>query len=263
MILLAVIGIVASAPLWVVQAIQLVAQAVAQRYGATSGTPEVAAAAGLAVGVFGCFALLYSVVAVLPLWAGVIACFISIMREGTPRLGLIFEGYRRFPRVLGAAVLLWVVQVIPLLLGFAVIIAISAFGVGLDRFKDGVQRADLDGYSVVALVAGGAWLLACLIVAWWIQLRTLFTLFVIVDPSRPDQGVVASIEQSWLMTRGSALSLLGLCITLSLLTNVTMLCCCAPLVLVGIPVCLAVLTAAYLQLLEREPSAVAVTPPSA
>jgi len=227
-------------------------QAVAASGPLKERAPEAAVALRNIGGLLGCCAFVYSIFVFTPMTFGLLAFAIGATREGSVRFALLLEGYRRFPRVLGTTLLLAVVAWVPLLLGLAVAGAITAFGVGFERFQDGIQRTDFDDYSRVAIALGAAWMFACVMVSWWIYVRTSFAYLRIVDPAFPTQRVVDAVESSWRMTRGSAFSLIGLFVTLAVMTTATLLACVVPYLLVGVPFMLTIIASAYLQFLGTD-----------
>jgi hypothetical protein len=167
-------------------------------------------------------------------------------------IGDILRGYRRFPTVLGVVVLVYILALIPVILALAVGAAIIFFGVGFEVFKDGVQQQDFDSFSKAAFLGAGAWTFFCFIVMYWIVLRTSFSLLVAVDESISERGPLACIEMSWKMTRGRALSLLGLFITIGVMTFATLFACCLPVIGLGYPLALTMYGLAYNMLLNRD-----------
>ena len=213
--------------------------------------PDQPAWAAISGGI-GCFILIYSIFVLLPLLAGLIWMGLRAARGQTPMIRDILRGYRRFPTVLGTCVLVYILILIPLILALAVGAAIIFFGVGFEVFKDGVQQQDFDSFSKAALLGAGAWTFICIIVMYWIGLRTSFSLLVAVDESISARGPLACIEMSWKMTRGRALSLLGLFITIGVMTLATLFACCLPVIGLGYPLALTMYGLAYNMLLNRD-----------
>ena len=203
-------------------------------------------------GGIGCFIFIYSIFVLIPLLAGLIWMGLRAARGQTPMIGDILRGYRRFPTVLGTYVLVYILILIPLILALAVGAAIIFFGVGFEVFKDGVQKQDFDSFSLVAFLGAGAWAFICSIVMYWIGLRTSFALLVAVDESISARGPLACIEMSWKMTRGRALSLLGLFITMGVMMFATLFACCLPVIGLGYPLALTMYGLAYNMLLNRD-----------
>jgi uncharacterized membrane protein len=213
--------------------------------------PDQPAWAAISGGI-GCFIFIYSIFVLLPLLAGLIWMGLRAARGQTPMIGDILRGYRRFPTVLGTCVLVYILILIPLILALAVGAAIIFFGVGFEVFKDSVQQQNFDSYSKAALLGAGAWVFICFIVMYWIGLRTSFALLVAVDESISARGPLACIEMSWKMTRGRALSLLGLFITVGVMTFATLFACCLPVIGLGYPLALTMYGLAYNMLLNRD-----------
>ncbi len=213
--------------------------------------PDQPAWAAISGGV-GCFILIYSIFVLLPLFAGLIWMGLRAARGQTPMIGDILRGYRRFPTVLGTYVLVYILILIPLILALAVFAAIIFFGVGFEVFKDGIQQQDFDSFSLAAFLGSGAWTLICLVLTYWIGLRTSFALLVVVDESISARGPLACIEMSWKMTRGCALSLLGLFITVGVMTLATIFACCLPVIGLGFPLALTMYGLAYNMLQNRD-----------
>ena len=203
-------------------------------------------------GGIGCFIFIYSIFVLIPLLAGLIWMGLRAARGQTPMIRDILRGYRRFPTVLGTCVLVYILILIPLILALAVGAAIIFFGVGFEVFKDSVQQQNFDSFSKAALLGAGAWTFICIIVMYWIGLRTSFSLLVAVDESISARGPLACIEMSWKMTRGRALSLLGLFITIGVMTLATLFACCLPVIGLGYPLALTMYGLAYNMLLNRD-----------
>ena len=246
---LSVIYLLAIMPMWGAQMVQVIANVLQKE---KPESAEMAAALGSLGGILGCVALLYAIFVVIPLCVGVFWVVIRAVRTKEVEFSDILQGFRRFPRVLGIYLLVVIAQFVPMILGFAVLIAIVVFGVGTERFKDGVQWTDFDDYSRLALVGGLGWLLACVIVSWWIQLRTVFSLAVVCDSKLGAPGIIERVETSWRMTRGNALSLLGLIITVSVVMWASVCCCVLPVVFFGAPLTVVILATAYDQLLAQD-----------
>ena len=213
--------------------------------------PDQPAWAAISGGI-GCFILIYSFFVLLPLLAGLLWMGLRAARGQTPMIGDILRGYRRFPTVLGVAVLVYILALIPVILALAVGAAIIFFGVGFEVFKDSVQQQNFDSFSKAALLGAGVWTLICFIVMYWILLRTSFALLVAVDESISARGPLACIEMSWKMTRGRALSLLGLFITVGVMMYATLFACCLPVIGLGCPLALTMYGLAYNMLLNRD-----------
>lgn len=200
----------------------------------------------------GCFILIYSIFVLLPLLAGLLWMGLRAARGQTPMIGDILRGYRRFPTVLGTCVLVYILILIPIICAVGVGAAIAFFGGGLEAMKDGLQKTDFDNYSLVAILVAFGWALICLVVMYWIGLRTSFALLVAVDESISARGPLACIEMSWKMTRGRALSLLGLFITMGVMMLATLFACCLPVIGLGYPLALTMYGLAYNMLLNRD-----------
>ncbi len=203
-------------------------------------------------GGLGCFLLIYSIFVLLPLLAGLIWMGLRAARGQTPMIGDILRGYRRFPTVLGTCVLMYILLLIPIICAVGVGAAIAFFGDGLEAMKDGLQKTDFDNYSRVAILAACGWALICVVVMYWIGLRMSFALLVAVDESITARGPLACIEMSWKMTRGRALSLLGLFITVYVMIIATLFACCLPVIGLGYPLALTMYGLAYTMLLNRD-----------
>lgn len=200
----------------------------------------------------GCFILIYSIFVLLPLLVGLLWMGLRAARGQTPMIGDILRGYRRFPTVLGTCVLVYILILIPIICAVGVGAAIAFFGGGLEAMKDGLQKTDFDNYSLVAILVAFGWALICLVVMYWIGLRTSFALLVAVDESISARGPLACIEMSWKMTRGRALSLLGLFITMGVMMLATLFACCLPVIGLGYPLALTMYGLAYNMLLNRD-----------
>ncbi len=200
----------------------------------------------------GFFIAVYSLVVLIPLYAGMLWMGLRAARGQTPEIRDILRGFRRFPSVLGTVLLTYVIVLVPIALAVAVGGAIAFWGVGIETFEDGIDLSDFDNYSKAALAGGAAWALVCIVVAYWIVIRLSLAMFVVIDESLGARGPLQSIELSWRITRQRALSLLGLFITIGLMLIATYLCCCLPVIFVGCPLALVMGGLAYNMLLGRD-----------
>ncbi len=207
---------------------------------------------GALTGGLGCFVLIYNIFVLVPLSMGLMWMGLRAARGQIPNIGDILRGYRRFPTILGTCILMYIFILIPIVLAAAVDAAIIYFGIGFEVFQDGVQKSDFDNFSIAALVSAGIWTLFCIFVMYWIGLRISFSPLVALDDSIPARGPLASIEMSWKITRGRALSLLGLFITVWVLLVATIFACCLPSIVLGYPLALTMFGLAYNMLLNRD-----------
>ncbi len=254
-----VIYLIANIPVWFSSIAQVITERVGQKHSSESQT--IAAATGSISGLMGCCSGVYQLLVLTPLMVGVLWIAICAVRGSRVEFGEMLRGFRRFPSVLGTVLLFIVVQMVPLILGVAVLAAVMWFGIGFDQFKDGVQWADFDDVSRAALAVGFAWMVATIVICYWISIRSMFAFSFVVDRERGNLGPLAAIEASWALTRGRALSLLGFVITVGMAGSVTVLCCILPYVVFGMPFVFVAFATAYQQLLNRDakPSAPIVT----
>jgi len=211
-------------------------------------------ASGLA-GVFGCFALLWSIFVSLPILGGFVWMGVQAARGTVPSVGSILQGYRRFPTVLGGVFYSVIIFLVPYLLaiGVALPLLLSQSGWNLDQLSQLTNDPESwDGGFVAALIIAAVWVAVCVVVIYWIGLRLMMWLPVVVDDAGPRCGAWASINRSWQITRGSALSLFGLLLTAGLMTMFTLVLCCAPYLLVGLPLYITLYGLAYAMLSQQE-----------
>lgn len=243
------IYLLANIPVWGAQAVQMISQIIQKK---NPDEVKVIAATNAFSGAAGCFVLIYQIFVLVPLLAGLLWVATRAVRSHRVAYGDLLRGFRRFPSVLGTVVLVAIAQMIPILLGLAVLSAIVWFGIGFSNFKDGVQWHDFDDASRAAVILGWIWAITCVVVCYWICIRTMFSLFVVVDETLGARSAMASIETSWRMTQGKALSLFGLMISLSVGTVATLLACCVPFIFLGLPFCLIALATAYNMLVAKD-----------
>lgn len=204
------------------------------------------------MGGLGCFSSLWSLFVVVPIAGGLYWMGNRAARAQTPVLSDILQGYRSFPSLIGSLFLLCFVFVLPALLAFAVAAAIVYFGIGFEVFKDGIQRTDFDDCSRAAIALGALWTLVCIVVIYWIAIRTIFVWFIVTDASLGKVGPIRAIELSWRITRGKALSLLGLFLTIGVMVWASLCCCVLPILFVGMPLAFTQFGVAYNMLLNRD-----------
>ena len=244
-----VIYLLANIPVYGVNAVQMIGQLIQKQ---NPDEAKVAVATAAVSVLTGCFVFIYQIFVLLPLAAGLIWVATRAVRSHRVVYGDLLRGFRRFPSVIGTVLLVGVVQFIPIMLGLSVLATIVWFGIGFANFKDGIQWKDFDDASRAAIIVGLAWVIICAVICYWIAIRTTFSLFVVVDETLGRRGPLASIETSWRMTKGRALSLLGLLICLSVACMATLLACCVPFIFVGMPLCLIVVATAYNMLLAKD-----------
>lgn len=211
-------------------------------------------ASGLA-GIFGCFAVLWSIFVSLPILAGFVWMGVQAARGTVPSVGSIFQGFRRFPTVLGGVFFSVIIFAVPYLLAIGVALALLLSQSGWDTGQLNQLMNDhesWDGGFVTALIIAAVWVAVCVVVIYWIGLRLIMWLPVVVDDAGPRRGAWASINRSWQITRGSALSLFGLLLTAGLLSMFTLVLCCAPYFLVGLPLYITLYGLAYAMLSQQE-----------
>lgn len=211
-------------------------------------------ASGLA-GIFGCFALLWSIFVSLPILGGFVWMGVQAARGTVPSVGSVLQGYRRFPTVLGGVFYSAIIFLVPYLLAISVALPLllSQSGWSTDQLSQLMNDPESwDGGFVAALIIAAVWVAVCVVVIYWIGLRLMMWLPVVVDDAGPRCGAWASINRSWQITRGSALSLFGLLLTAGLMAMFTLVLCCAPYLLVGLPLYITLYGLAYAMLSQQE-----------
>jgi uncharacterized membrane protein len=209
--------------------------------------------AGLA-GLSGCFTLLWSLFVVYPIYAGFVWMGVQAARGTAPSVGSILQGYRRFPTVIGGYVLITVICLVPFLLAIAVPIPLllSQSAWDLNRLRElFTQTETWETGFIIALVIVAVWIAVCVVLLYWIALRVIMWIAVAVDETGPRRGAWASINRSWQITRGSALSLFGLMFTAGLVAVFTLVLCCVPYLLVGVPLFVTLFGLAYATLNQQ------------
>ncbi len=172
---------------------------------------------------------------------GIFLMAVQLHRGESPGMGTLFAGFSRYWPLVGIGVLLS-------LISGAIAIGVAFFaGVGtLTSSADGLA---LGGGFVIAVLVG-------LCLSLFFMTRLAFVGILCIDPQR-QLGVADSFATSWRMTGPIFWPLLGLIIVLSLILIVSIALLVLPVVFIGAPLFLAVLSAAY-QLAVGDAPAVAV-----
>jgi len=210
--------------------------------------------AGLA-GLLGCFSVVWAFFVVLPFFAGFVWMGVQAARGTVPAVGSILQGYRRFPTVIGGAVLIFLILLVPYLLALAVPITLLLSQSGWDVNQLSTLFNETETWETgftIALVIAAVWIAVCVVLLYWIAMRLLMWIAVAVDETGPRRGAWASINRSWQITRGSALSLFGLMFTAGLMAAFTVVLCCLPYLVVGVPLYVTLFGLAYATLNQQE-----------
>jgi len=213
-----------------------------------------AAASGV-IGIFSCFALVWGLFVALPIFGGFVWMGVQAARGTVPAVGSILQGYRRFPTVLGGLFLSVLLLLIPYLLAISVplVFLLSQSGWDVSQVGQSFNASDTwTGGAIAGLVIAAVWLVVCVVIIYWIGIRLIMWLPIAMDGVGPRRGAWASINRSWQITRGSALSLFGLMLTASLMAAFTVVLCCAPYFLVGVPLYVTLFGLAYAMLSQQE-----------
>ncbi|MFM7480526.1 MAG: hypothetical protein ACKO4V_05285 [Planctomycetota bacterium] len=223
-----------------------------------------AAASGIS-GIFGCFAGIWGIFVALPILAGFVWMGVQAARGVVPEVGSILQGYRRFPTVLGGLVLSAIILLVPYLLAISVALPLllSQSDWDINQLGQLMRTQDTwDGGFIAALIIAAVWIAVCVVVIYWIGIRLMMWLPIAVDEVGPRRGAWASINRSWHITRGSALSLFGLLFTASLMAAFTVVLCCVPYFVVGLPLYITLFGLAYAMLSQQETARDAAASPA-
>ena len=175
---------------------------------------------------------------------GIFLMAVQLHRGESPGMGTLFAGFSRYWPLVGIGVLL------SLIFG-AIAIGVAFFaGIGIVASSAGFTTSwVLGGGFVIAVLVG-------LCLSLFFMTRLAFVGILCIDPKR-QLGVADSFATSWRMTGPIFWPLLGLIIVLSLILIVSIALLVLPVVFIGAPLFLAVLSAAY-QLAVGDAPAVAV-----
>ena len=203
--------------------------------------------AALALGLFGsCIGFILQVLVGLPLFAGLVGAAGNAVR-GRTEIGDLFMGFRRYGTVLLASLVLMAIGTALTVAAYLVaLVCATIFGVsgalagGLAGGGNGapiVFGAAFLGFAVALLVA---FLLVALVLV-----RVAFVPAMVADPALGTLSVGEALSRNWTQTRGLGFSLVALSIVTSFLAALSILLLCVGYVLVGLPLLIAVLGAAY------------------
>ncbi|MDP7087819.1 MAG: hypothetical protein QF360_09370 [Phycisphaerales bacterium] len=172
---------------------------------------------------------------------GIFLMAVQLHRGESPGMGTLFAGFSRYWPLVGIGVLLSLI--------FGAIAIGVAFFAGVGMLTSSADGLALGGGFVIAVLVG-------LCLSLFFMTRLAFVGILCIDPQR-QLGVADSFATSWRMTGPIFWPLLGLIIVLSLILIVSIALLVLPVVFIGAPLFLAVLSAAY-QLAVGDAPAVAV-----
>ncbi len=175
---------------------------------------------------------------------GIFLMAVQLHRGESPGMGTLFAGFSRYWPLVGIGVLL------------SLIFGAIAIGVA---FFAGVGMLTSSADATTGWMFGGGFAIAAFVglcLSWFFMTRLAFVSILCIDPQR-QLGVADSFATSWRMTGPIFWPLLGLIIVLSLILIVSIALLVLPVVFIGAPLFLAVLSAAY-QLAVGDAPAVAV-----
>lgn len=187
----------------------------------------------------------------LPLAMGTIGIGLSLARGGSPRIGEILKGYRRLP----TQILCYILQALAIAPAMAtgwLMVALSlgmaaGAAMGLGGGSGAMGAAGL--LLVAAALAAASVPLICL--GAWLSARIALSICAVVDPAMGGLGAAAAIGACWRATSGSALGLIGLYLLCAVAAAFTAACCFVPFIVIGLPACLAAISAAWALLAWR------------
>ena len=172
---------------------------------------------------------------------GIFLMAVQLHRGESPGMGTLFAGFSRYWPLVGIGVLLSLI--------FGAIAIGVAFFAGVGMLTSSADGLALGGGFVIAV-------LVSLCLSLFFMTRLAFVGILCIDPQR-QLGVADSFATSWRMTGPIFWPLLGLIIVLSLILIVSIALLVLPVVFIGAPLFLAVLSAAY-QLASDDAPAIAV-----
>ena len=172
---------------------------------------------------------------------GIFLMAVQLHRGESPGMGTLFAGFSRYWPLVGIGVLLSLI--------FGAIAIGVAFFAGVGMLTSSADGLALGGGFVIAVLVG-------LCLSLFFMTRLAFVGILCIDPQR-QLGVADSFATSWRMTGPIFWPLLGLIIVLSLILIVSVALLVLPVVFIGAPLFLAVLSAAY-QLAGDDAPAIAV-----
>ncbi len=205
--------------------------------------------AGVIAGLFGCCGGLLQVFVGVPLAAGMYIAGAGAI-AGTPKIGDLFAGFRRYWVTLGtglvAGLLVCAAAIAALLPGGACL----ALGLGLGGGLEWIFVP----LGIVLLTAG----FICTMV--FVGVRLVAASAIACDPQLPPMSVGQALRLSWDGSRGKMWPLFGFGIVVGLAAYATILLLCIGLVLIGIPFAFAATGAAYTLLYRRGNTGVSTAP---
>ena len=218
-------------------------QGIAEGIGEASGDRD----AALALGLFGsCIGFILQVLVGLPLFAGLVGAAGNAVR-GRTEIGDLFMGFRRYGTVLLASLVLMAIGTALTVAAYLVALVVAtifgfsgAFAGGLAGGGNGAPI----GFGAAFLGFAVALLVAFLLVAL-VLVRVVFVPAMVADPALGTLSVGEALSRNWQQTRGLGFSLVALSIVTSFLAALSILLLCVGYVLVGLPLLIAVLGAAY------------------
>ncbi len=137
--------------------------------------------------------------------AGGAAFLLHSARGQRPEFGTAFDGFRRWPTVTGAIVIVQLVACVIMAPLFVALVASLGIGALLD-----LRHAAQTGSAMPALLAGPMLVVAPIVyvLAIWWSARMMPVFFLVMEPEV--SGANEALRRAWALTRGSTWRLVGL-----------------------------------------------------
>ena len=178
----------------------------------------------------------------VPFSVGISWFGLQCLRGEKPGMGSLFVGFTRYWEIIGICFLIFLLIVGPILL-----IALMA----------GFLSA-IPGFSLMwpAIFLSS---LTTLVLAFWLGIRLGYAPLICIDSRRDREGVMACLRTSWRATGPVYWPLLGLYLVLCVIAIGTFIACLFPLIFFGMPLLIAVGSAAYEMIVGESGAAPATT----
>jgi hypothetical protein len=186
------------------------------------------------------FNWLFSLLVSLPVSIGCVWMVVRMCRGEQSSIAAIGEPFRRLLPILALTILVSVIMVLAAIPGAALFIAGGVMLFSSSRWAGGPL-----------LLAG---IVAVLAPLFWLGVRLAPAYLLLLDPRASGQGPLGPIEslsESWRLTKGHAVTLIGIAVIISLIAAVTVMACILPWIFYGNPLYLGVIGATYAMLLHR------------
>lgn len=194
----------------------------------------------------GCFGLVANILIGGPLLAGIALCGANAV-AGRGNVADLLLGFQRYGQVLLAYLLLMAISAgVTFVVYLGVILAALAMGIATGAASN--VGAGISVGILAALVVGVA---LGLLATALVFVRVVFVPVLVADASLGSIGVMDALRLNWQATRGLGWSLMALLVVVGLIAAASILLLCVGYVLIGLPLGIAALGAAYTMLFRR------------